>query len=289
LKIEIHIRRAAVIGVGLIGGSFALALKKAYPGVVVTGFDRNPAALAAALSHRVIDLEGVDYAATVAAAELVFIATPVGTLEDVFAGIAPALGAATLIADGCSTKESAVAAARLHLGRLFSHFVPSHPIAGSERGGTAAARADLFHGKPVAITPVSDTSMEALGQVSSIWRELGAIPHEMTPDAHDKLFAFLSHAPHLIAYAWMDLASSSARLSESLGLAGSGFRDFTRIAASDPALWTEIVFDNRAAIEPLLAQHVETINQLRLALSLAQRDVVQGLFERAASARRTLA
>jgi prephenate dehydrogenase len=289
LKIEFDIRRAAVIGVGLIGGSFALALRKAYPDVVVVGFDPNPAALSVALSHHAIDHAAAGCAEAIAAAELIFIATPVGVISDVFAAVAPSLGTDALVVDGCSTKESPVAAARLQLGGALSRYVPSHPIAGSERRGLGAARADLFRDRPVVLTPLSDTSSDALSRVSAMWRALGAVPHEMTPNAHDELFAYLSHAPHLLAFAWMDLASANPGFSQALELAGSGFRDFTRIAASDPSLWTEIVLDNRAAIEPLLAQHVESLNRLRLALSTEDTGEVQRLFERAAKTRRSLA
>lgn len=288
MKIETDIRRVAIIGLGLVGGSFALALKEASPGIAIVGWDQDAQALQEAQARGLVNDAARGYADAASGADLVLIATPLATLPEVLGGIAPALQSTTLISDVCSTKQHVVRNARDALGPAFARFVPCHPIAGSEQSGAGAARADLFLGKPVIATPLPDTAEEALAKVLAIWETLGAVSHRMTPGAHDELFAFLSHAPHLLAYAWMDLATSRASLSEGLALAGSGFRDFTRIAASDATLWTDIVFDNRAAIEPLLRAHVDTINTLRRALADGERDMVATLMARAARLRRAL-
>ncbi len=285
---ELPLRRVAIIGVGLVGGSFALALRKAHPDVFLAGSDADAKALAFAKANHVID-QALEHASEAAAdADLVVIATPLVALPAVFGAIATTLSDAALVIDVASTKESVVAAARAHLGAALSRFVPCHPIAGSEQSGVAAARADLFDERPVVITPLDETAPPALRLVRALWMSLGAVCHEMAPGAHDRLYAYLSHAPHLLAFGWMALAARTPRLAESFELSGSGFRDFTRIAASSAALWADIVIDNRAAIAELLEQHVEGVTALREALLAGDRAHLLAVFGEASRLRRSL-
>ena len=229
-----------VVGTGLIGGSFALAARAAGLFERFHGLDADPAALAVARERGIVDAADPGMAPTA-----VCVATPVSHVAEHVAQMARRFPDATIFDVG-SVKAPAIRALR-EQGALPPAFVPSHPVAGSERHGAAAARADLFEGCSVIVTPAAETDVAAIAQVSGWWREIGATVTEQTPEAHDCLLAATSHLPHLLAFALMELLDDvdEATLRRSVG---GGFRDFTRIAAADPAVWGDILHGNRDAV-----------------------------------------
>lgn len=259
-------KKIVIFGVGLIGGSFALALRRA--GVVseVVGFGRGAATLEQARQLGILDRIGDDVAREVHDADLVLLATPVAQMADIFARIGPHLGAQTLVTDGGSTKSDVVAAARANLGARIEQFIPAHPIAGAEKSGAAAAQADLFQGKKVVLTPLPENSKVAAARVRSAWEWCGANVSELTAQQHDEVFAAVSHLPHLLSFALVhDLAQRDNR-DQLLAFAASGFRDFTRIAASSPEMWRDICLANREALMRELQQYAAELHVLHQAL-----------------------
>ncbi|ADE12290.1 prephenate dehydrogenase [Sideroxydans lithotrophicus] len=241
-------RKVVIFGVGLIGGSFALALRKAGAVGEVVGFGRSATTLQQAKQFGIIDRMGEDVAHEVADASLVLLATPVAQMADIFMRIAPHLGAHTLVTDGGSTKSDVVVAARTNLKDRIAHFVPAHPIAGAEQSGPAAALEELYQGKKVVLTPLPENSKEAVARVRKAWELCGAMVSELTSQQHDEVFAAVSHLPHLLSFALVhDLAQRDNR-DQLLSFAASGFRDFTRIAASSPEMWRDISLANREAL-----------------------------------------
>jgi len=241
-------RKVVIFGVGLIGGSFSLALRKAGAIGEVVGFGRSTATLEQAKQLGILDRIGHDVAQEVCDADIVLLATPVAQMTDIFTRIAPHLGARTLVTDGGSTKSDVVAAARAHLGNKISQFIPAHPIAGAEKSGAAAALADLYQGKKVVLTPLPENSKESVARIRKAWELCGAVVSELTPQQHDTVFAAVSHLPHLLSFALVhDLAQRDNR-DQLLSFAASGFRDFTRIAASSPEMWRDISLANREAL-----------------------------------------
>jgi prephenate dehydrogenase len=242
------LNKIVIFGVGLIGGSFALALRKANAVHEVVGFGRSASTLEQAQQLGIIDRIGNDVAREVCDADLILLATPVAQMAELFARIAPHLGAHTLVTDGGSTKGDVVAAARANLGNKIAQFIPAHPIAGAEKSGAAAALADLYQGKKVVLTPLAENSKEAVARVRKAWELCGAVVSELTPQQHDEVFAAVSHLPHLLSFALVhDLAQRDNR-DQLLSFAASGFRDFTRIAASSPEMWRDISLANRDAL-----------------------------------------
>jgi prephenate dehydrogenase len=240
--------KIVIFGVGLIGGSFSLALRKAGAIGEVVGFGRSMATLEQARQLGIIDRIGHDVAQEVCDADIVLLATPVAQMADIFTRIAPHLGANTLVSDGGSTKSDVVAAARAHLGNKISQFIPAHPIAGAEKSGAAAALADLYVGKKVVLTPMPENSKESVARIRKAWELCGAVVSELTAAQHDTVFAAVSHLPHLLSFALVhDLAQRDNR-DQLLSFAASGFRDFTRIAASSPEMWRDISLANREAL-----------------------------------------
>ncbi len=241
-------RKVVIFGVGLIGGSFSLALRKAGAVGEVVGFGRSMATLEQAKQLGILDRIGHDVAQEVCDADIVLLATPVAQMTDIFIRIAPHLGAHTLVTDGGSTKSDVVAAARAHLGNKIAQFIPAHPIAGAEKSGAAAALPDLYVGKKVVLTPLPENSKESAARVRKAWELCGAVVSELTPQQHDTVFAAVSHLPHLLSFALVhDLAQRDNR-DQLLSFAASGFRDFTRIAASSPEMWRDISLANREAL-----------------------------------------
>lgn len=262
--------KVVIFGVGLIGGSFALALRKANAVQEVVGFGRSAATLEQALQFGLIDRIGHDVAREVCDADLVLLATPVAQMADILARIKPHLGSNTLITDGGSTKCDVVAAARQQLGSKIAQFVPAHPIAGAELSGPAAALAELYLGKKVVLTPLPENSRTAVARVRAAWEACGATVSELTPEQHDEVFAAVSHLPHLLAFTLVhDLAQRDNR-DLLLSFAASGFRDFTRIAASSPEMWRDISLANRDALLREIEQYAAELYQLHQALE--QRD-----------------
>jgi len=278
-------KKIVIFGVGLVGGSFALALRKANAVDEVVGFGRSAATLEQAIKLRILDRIGDDMAREIPDADLVLIATPVAQMADIFAHIAPHLGAQTLVMDGGSTKGDVVAAARTHLGGKIAQFVPAHPIAGAENSGAAAAQANLYQGKRVALTPLPENSKVAVARVREAWELCGATVSEMTPQQHDEVFAAVSHLPHLLSFALVhDLAQRDNR-DELLSFAASGFRDFTRIAASSPEMWRDISLANRDALLRELKQYADELYVLYQALENSDETKLDEIFRLASQVR----
>lgn len=278
-------QKVVIFGVGLIGGSFALALRKAGTVSEVVGFGRSSATLEQAKQLGILDRIGHDVAREVCDADLVLLATPVAQMAELFARIAPHLGAHTLVTDGGSTKGDVVAAARANLGDKIAQFVPAHPIAGAEKSGAAAALADLYQGKKVVLTPLPENSPEAVARVRKAWQLCGATVSELTAQQHDEVFAAVSHLPHLLSFALVhDLAQRDNR-DQLLSFAASGFRDFTRIAASSPEMWRDICLANRDALMRELQQYAAELYVLHQALESNDAAKLEEMFSLAREVR----
>jgi prephenate dehydrogenase len=273
--------KIVIFGVGLIGGSFALALRKAHAAGEVVGFGRSTATLQEAKQLGILDRIGEDAAREVADADIVLLATPVGQMAELMARIAPHLGVRTLVTDGGSTKCDVVAAARANLGNCIAQFVPAHPIAGAEKSGAAAAQADLYVGRKVVLTPLPENSAESVARVRAAWELCGAVVSELTPEQHDGVFAAVSHLPHLLSFALVhDLAQRDNR-DLLLSFAASGFRDFTRIAASSPEMWRDICLANREALLQELQTYIAELNQMSAALAAGDAVALEETFRTA--------
>jgi prephenate dehydrogenase len=240
-----------LIGCGLMGGSFALALKRAGLVKRVVGYSKSPSTTERARQLGVIDVEAPSALLAASGADIVLLAVPVASTEATFKSIKHLVTPQTLIMDVGSTKRDVVDAARRALREQVSCFVPAHPITGKELSGVENADADLYLGRQVVLTPIERTSRIQLQQAIDVWAALGCRVLKMTPESHDAAFAAVSHLPHLIAFAMMNAISGQTMGRDFLSLAGPGFRDFTRIAAAEPAMWRDIIMANR---EELLAQ-----------------------------------
>lgn len=278
--------KVVVFGVGLIGGSFALALKAAGQVNEVVGFGRSLSTLTQALDLGIIDRVGANPGQEVADADLVLIATPVGQMAEIMARIAPYLGPETVVTDGGSTKSDVADAVREHFGERAGQFVPAHPIAGAENSGAAAARADLYQNKKVVLTPLPENSVLNVARVRSAWEWCGAKIYELAPEEHDRVFAAVSHLPHLLSFALVHDLAVRADSELYFNFAASGFRDFTRIAASHPEMWRDICLANRVALLGELDRYRAQLDELRDALSCGDGEALEKTFDVARTARR---
>lgn len=273
-----------IIGVGLIGGSFALALRRTRSDLRVLGIDRDQSALDAAMRLGAID-EAASPAA-MATCEVILIAVPGRQFPAVLAEILPYLQPGTVITDAGSTKQDVIAAARAAmLGGKISQFVPGHPIAGREHAGVTAADASLFDGKNVVLTPIAENLTQTVERVRSLWHACGAKVVEMPADAHDAVFAAVSHLPHLLAFALVDELAARPNAKTLFSFAASGFRDFTRIAGSSPEMWRDIALNNREALLCELTAYEAHIAALRKALASGDGEALAALMARAKKAR----
>ena len=246
---NVKITRLALIGVGLIGGSFARGLRAAGLVDTVVGCARSSETLQQALSLNVVDEVELDPAKAVIGADLVMIAVPVMSSAQIFSAICANLEPNAVISDVGSVKVPVIDSARENLGENISRFVPGHPIAGTEHSGVAASFAELFQNKHVILTPVPDvTDTNAVEKMSALWRVVGADVLEMDAAEHDRLLAMTSHLPHVLAYALVQQLAQHARADQLFELAAAGFYDFTRIASSDPRMWRDICLANKDAI-----------------------------------------
>ncbi|ACD95865.1 prephenate dehydrogenase [Trichlorobacter lovleyi] len=253
----------AVIGVGLIGGSFSRALKQA--GVVkrVIGFDLDSANLAEALQLGVVDEIAADYAAAVSSADLVFLAVPVRAMTAAVSACAPFLRPGCVVTDGGSVKDELVVACE-QLVPAGCFFVGGHPIAGTEHSGAKASFATLYQGRRCILTPTSRTDQQALDLVQRLWEAAGSRVECMEPLTHDRVFAAVSHLPHMVAYALVHAVNGSAEEEENiLAFSAGGFRDFTRIASSDPSMWRDIALMNRLPLLAMLDRYQSEFAALR--------------------------
>jgi prephenate dehydrogenase len=277
------VEKLAIVGVGLIGGSFALALKQAGAVGEVLGIGRNPEKLTVARELGLID-RAIDWEKA-GQADCILLAMPVGVTAAVLKNLAPHLKAGAIVTDAGSTKANVVAAARAVLGERFIDFVPGHPIAGSERSGPGAARADLYRGKRVVLTPQADTRAGALATVRALWEAAGAQVETLDAVQHDRVFAAVSHLPHLAAFALVDELAQRADSDTYFRFAASGFRDFTRIAGSNPEMWRDIALANREAVLAELDAYLAALQSLRQAVAGDDADALLKLFSRARNAR----
>ncbi len=280
-----RIRKLVVIGVGLIGGSFALALKKARIVKEVVGVGRSRKNLGDALRLGVIDKAETDAAKAVAGADLVLIGAPVGQMPGIFARIAPALSPQTVVTDAGSTKQDVIAAARRHLGAHFPMFVPAHPIAGTEHSGAAAAFPELFRDRNLILLPQQETKAAALRLVKAAWQACGARIVRLDAAEHDEIFGAVSHLPHVIAFALVHQLSRHRDAKRLFGFSGGGLRDTVRIAGSSPEMWRDICIANRNALVPLLDGTISELETARAALAAGDGEALEAMFRMARQAR----
>jgi prephenate dehydrogenase len=278
--------KVVVFGVGLIGGSFALALKAAGQVEELVGFGRSLSTLTQALDLGIIDRVGIDPGREIVGADLALIATPVGQMPEIMARIAPYLEEKTVVTDGGSTKSDVAAAAREHFGEKARQFVPGHPIAGAENSGVAAARADLYRGRKVVLAPLPENPVLNVARVRSAWEWCGGEIFELTPEEHDRVFAAVSHLPHLLSFALVHGLAVREDADLYFDFAASGFRDFTRIAASHPEMWRDICLANRKALLGELDRYQDGLNELRDALARNDGEALEKTFDVARTARR---
>lgn len=277
--------KLVIFGVGLIGGSLALALQRAHQVQHIVGVGRTGDGLQTALNMGVINAIETDPALAMADADMVVVAAPVAQTAGIFSTIAPHLSHKTIITDVGSTKGDVIASAQNLLGDRISRFVPGHPIAGAEKSGVAAAHANLFDGKNVVLTPTDRTDSQALERVRTLWSAIGAHVRQMSADQHDRIFAAISHLPHLLAFALVNDLASRDNAAQLFEFAASGFRDFTRIAGSSPEMWRDISLANRDALLDELSAYQNELAHLATLLQNSDGAGLQALFERGSRAR----
>ncbi len=279
------IGKLVVCGVGLIGGSFALALRRAQAVGRIVGVGRRRAPLERAHALGVIDEIADDWASALDGADLVLLAAPVGQMDAIMAAMAPHLHPGTIVTDAGSTKRDVVDAVRRHFDAALSDVVPAHPIAGAEKSGVEAAFAELYIGRKVVLTPLPESRPDAVQKVRDAWEACGAVVVGMTPQEHDRVFAAVSHLPHLLAFGLVDDLAGRANAPLLFSHAASGFRDFTRIAGSHPEMWRDICVANRVALLEELDAYLAELGRLRTMLVEADGDALEAVFERARRAR----
>lgn len=274
-----------IFGVGLIGGSVALALKKAGLTTHIVGVGRSITSLDQAIALNIVDQAETNIEVALNQADMVLIAAPVAQTSSILNSIQPFLAPNTVVTDAGSTKTDVLAAAKLALGTKLNQFVGGHPIAGAEKSGPAAAMADLFIQKNVVLTPTSDTKPEAIKAVTDLWQACGAKVSAMSAEEHDSIFAAVSHLPHLLAFALVDDIASRPNAAQLFSFAASGFRDFTRIAGSHPEMWRDISLANKSALLNELNAYQQALNTIKKMLENDDAAGLETLFERASLAR----
>jgi prephenate dehydrogenase len=282
----VRIERLVVVGVGLIGASFALALRQAGAVRAVIGVGRSGPNLERARALGAIDEVAADAGAAAAGAELVLVATPVAAMAAVFARLAPRLEPGAVVTDGGSTKQSVIAAARAAFGARVRQFVPGHPVAGSDESGAAAASAALYRGREVILTPLAENPPAAVERVRAAWQTCGARVTEMNPADHDAVLAAVSHLPHLLSYALVHELAGRADAAALFGHAGAGFRDVSRLAASNPEMWRDICLANRDALLGELRRYQDALAGIGAALEQSDGAALERAFAAARAARR---
>ena len=271
--------RVVVAGVGLIGGSFALALKRA--GIVseIVGMGRSRESLQRAMALGIVDQITDDWSQALCGAQLVLLGMPVGQMPDVMSAMVPHLSSDTVVTDAGSTKCDVVAAARSVFGEHLGQFVPGHPIAGAEKSGAEAATANLFDGKRVVLAPLEENTPEAIALVASAWTACGARISQLPAITHDQVFAAVSHLPHLLAFALVHEFAQRVNADQLFGFAASGFRDFTRIASSHPEMWRDICLANRHALLGELDAYLAELMRARVLIAKADAHGLNDMFD----------
>ena len=282
------IERLCIIGVGLIGGSLARALKQMGEVGEVVGCGRGEVNLQAAVRLGVVDRYDTDPARAVAGADVVVVAVPLGAMEAVLRVIVPQLEPDTVVTDVGSAKSSVIADVERVYGRIPSHFVPGHPIAGTEQSGVEASFATLFQRRRVILTPLAETAAAAHHLVRRMWELTGAEVVDMGVRHHDAVLAATSHLPHLLAYTLVDTLARLDDRAEIFRYAAGGFRDFTRIASSDPKMWHDICVANREQLLEMIALFSADLNRLAEAIRTDDRAAMLAVFQRAKRARDNL-
>ncbi len=279
------IRQLAVIGVGLIGGSLARALREAGEVGEVVGCGRGKANLERALELDVIDRYTHDIGEAVEGADMVFVAVPLGAMRSTFEAMKGRLADDAVSTDAGSAKGSVVEDGRAVFGELPSGFVPGHPIAGTENSGVEASFSGLYQNRRIILTPVAETSDEALERVAAMWRLCGADVVEMPVEHHDEVLAATSHLPHMLAFSLVDTLARMKEHDEIFSYAAGGFRDFTRIASSNPVMWRDICVANRTALSRIMERYSAEMAELSDIIRRGDGDHLLEIFERAKQAR----
>jgi prephenate dehydrogenase len=296
---NVVVNKLVIIGVGLIGGSFALALRKAELAGHIVGVGRSRENMRRALKLGVIDEIAGNLSSALKGADIVFLAIPVGQTGEIMAQISPHLESDSIVTDAGSTKRDVITVARSHLAEHLKNFVPGHPVAGAEQSGAGAANAELFRGKNVVLTPLEETSPEAIKRVTELWQACGAQVSLMGASQHDKILASVSHLPHVLAFTLMNHISAEHRPEDllpsnnlplpsggPLRFAGTGFRDFTRIAGSSPEMWRDICLANREALSRQIDAYQQELATVREMLAHGDGEALEKIFANAREARR---
>lgn len=280
----LHFSRVVIVGVGLIGGSLARALKRA--GVVgeVVGVGRSPASLERALALGVID-RAASLEDAAQGASIIVLCAPVAQTFALLHALEPHLQPGTIVTDAGSTKSDVIMAAKTALGDKVAQFVPAHPIAGRELNGVEAALDDLYDGKKVVLCPLQENSRADVGAVRAMWETAGGVCEIMSAVQHDAVFAAVSHLPHLLSYALVAQVANAEDAALKLACAGGGFRDFTRIAASSPEMWRDICLANRDALLRELNTYQSVLAHLKAQIEAGNGEALERVFARASQAR----
>jgi cyclohexadieny/prephenate dehydrogenase len=284
----VSFQRVAIIGLGLLGGSLGLALRERLPEVVTTGYDRDPATRQRAAQRGLVGTVCDTAAEAVAEADLVVLCVPVGAMGDAARELAPALPTHAIVSDVGSSKRSVQKALAEALPDHIN--IPAHPVAGTEQSGPDAGFATLFAGRWCILTPPEGTPSEAVERLSGFWEALGAKVEIMDAEHHDIVLAVTSHIPHLIAYTIVGTASDMEGVtrSEVIKYSAGGFRDFTRIAASDPVMWRDVFLSNRDAVLEMLGRFTEDLTALQRAIRSGDGETLHELFSRTRAIRRSI-
>jgi prephenate dehydrogenase len=278
-------QRLALIGCGLMGGSFALALREAGLVHTIAGFSASEKTRQRAVELKVIDQACTSVAEAVQGADLVLLAVPVGAMHSSFAAMRDVLQPSTLLMDVGSTKCDVIAAAQATLGERLSCFVPAHPIAGKEVAGIEHAESTLYQERRTILTPLPKTSIHKMQAAHDVWTAIGSHVSNMTPEAHDATLAAVSHLPHMLAFAAVNALTAQTQGAAFLDMAGPGFRDFSRIAASDASVWRDILNANHAEVLQQVGHFRAALDQFEDALKLGDTQALQQLIQQASDVR----
>jgi prephenate dehydrogenase len=282
------INRLAIIGVGLIGSSLALALKQSKAVGHVVGCGRNQTNLQKGIELGVIDSYCVNVAEAVKNADVVVVAVPLGTMQSIFEQISSVISSDTIVTDVGSTKGSVIEAAKAGLGQCIHQFVPGHPIAGGEKSGVEAGKAELFQDRKVILTPLQENSQSSIKRISDMWQQCGAHIEYLNVIQHDKVLAATSHLPHLLAFSMVNYLSGLNDHDEIFKYAAGGFRDFTRIASSDSVMWRDVCLANGDALIELIDGYKKELDEVAEAIKREDADKLLQLFGKAKLERDTL-
>ncbi len=278
-------QQMTIVGVGLIGGSVARSLKKHHQCATIVGYSRNEKELKKALALGVIDSYSTDIKRAVQGSELILLSTPVGAYKAILDELKDNLSENTVITDVGSSKQSVINAAKAVFGYLPPTFVPGHPIAGTEKSGVDASIDNLFAQRCIILTPLPETNREAIDKVRAMWQAIGAEVVEMSPEHHDHVLAATSHLPHVLAFSLVNTLAQMNEHNEIFRFAAGGFRDFTRIASSDPTMWRDICIENKEAILELMQIYEKQLKVLEAAIQTGDADKILSLFSHARDAR----